>query len=104
MARSWMRETGKEVPEPIFEMEKVLRTLLDIYDKITIILEELLCGCYFDNVESIVEVILTKHYYFEQQVYNYCKRLVKLCEKFENEYNKFKNICKEVIKGSFFRD
>ena len=50
----WMKETGKNVPEPMLEMNKIIKTLTTNYDEITHILEELACGCYFDDVESII--------------------------------------------------
>ena len=55
----WMIETDKNVPEPMLEMNK---TLTMIYDETTHILEELMRGCYFDDVESIKGAIVTKEY------------------------------------------
>ena len=63
----------------------------------TIIFEELLCGCYFDDVESIIEAILTKVYHCQQEN-DYCQGLLKLCEEFENQHNKLEDICKEIMK------
>ena len=51
MGGQWMIETGKSVPKPMLEMNKIIKTLTTIYHEITHILEELACGCYFDDVE-----------------------------------------------------
>ena len=50
----WMIETEKNVPEPMIEMNKTIKTLTTIYNEITHILEELTSGCYFVDVESII--------------------------------------------------
>ena len=42
----WMIETEKNVPEPMIEMNKTIKTLTTIYNEITHILEELTSGCY----------------------------------------------------------
>ena len=62
MGGQWMIETGKNVPEPMLEMMKTIKTLTTFYHKITHILVELTCGCYFDDVESIIGAIMTKEY------------------------------------------
>ena len=62
MGGQWMIETGKNVPEPTLEMNKIIKTLMTIYGNITHILEELTCSSYFDDVESIIGAIMTKEY------------------------------------------
>ena len=51
MEGQWMVETGKRVPEPIRKMVQITETITKIYDIIPSILEELITGCYFDDVE-----------------------------------------------------
>ena len=46
-----MMETGKRAPELVFKMGVIIIALMTIYDEITDILEELMCGCYFHDVE-----------------------------------------------------
>lgn len=46
-----MMETGKRVPELVFKMGVIIIALMTISDEITDILEELMCGCYFHDVE-----------------------------------------------------
>ena len=58
----WMIETGKNVPEPMLEMNKTIKILITICDEINHILEELTCGCYFDDIKSIIKAIMTKEY------------------------------------------
>ena len=62
MAGQWMTETRKTAPEPVFKMGGIIIALVTICDEITDILEEVMCGCYFDDVESIIEAIITKKY------------------------------------------
>ena len=61
MAGQWMMETRKRAPEPVFKMGRIIIALMTICDEITDILEELMCGCYFDDVKSIIEAIMTKN-------------------------------------------
>ena len=96
-----MIETGKNVPEPTLEMNKIIKTLMTIYGNITHILEELTCSSYFDDVESIIGAIMTKEYW-DIQEYDYCKKLLKLCEDFEVKHNNLADICKEMMKEQFF--
>ena len=56
-----MMETGKRAPELVFKMGVIIIALMTIYDEITDILEELICGCYCDDVESVTEAIMTKN-------------------------------------------
>ena len=76
----WMIETGKNVPEPMLEMNKI-KTLTTIYYEISHILEELMCGSYFENVKSIVGTIMAKEYH-NMKKHGYCEKLLKLCEEF----------------------
>ena len=57
-----MIETGKNVPDLMHEMNKIINTQTIVYDEITDILEELICGCCFDDVKSIIKGIKTKEY------------------------------------------
>ena len=61
VAGQWMMETGKRAPELVFKMGVIIIALMTIYDEITDILEELICGCYCDDVESVTEAIMTKN-------------------------------------------
>ena len=81
-----MIETGKNVPEPMLEMNKI-KTLTTIYYEISHILEELMCGSYFENVKSIVGTIMAKEYHNVKK-HGYCEKLLKLCEEFEDKHNK----------------
>ena len=56
-----MMETRKRAPEPVFKMGSIIIALMTICDEITDILEELMCGCYFDDFKSIIEAIMTKN-------------------------------------------
>ena len=56
-----MMKTGKRAPELVFKMGVIIIALMTISDEITDILEELMCGCYSDDVESIREAIMTKN-------------------------------------------
>ena len=65
-----MMQTQKSVPEPTIKMNKIIKTLTVIYYEITDILEDLLCGCYFEDVESIIGAIMTQDYHsMEEHVY-----------------------------------
>lgn len=48
----------------------IIKALTKIYDAKTDILKELVSGCYFDDVKSIIEAIMTQEYY--------CEKLLKL--------------------------
>ena len=64
----------KKVPKPMLdEMNKIIKNLTAIYDEIVHILEEPICGCYFDNIESIVGVIMTKEYH-NMEEHDYCEK------------------------------
>ena len=97
MGGQWMIETRKNVPEPILEMDKIIKNLTTIYDEITHILEELTCGCNFDDVESIVGAIMTKEYR-DMEEHDYSEKLLKLCEDLEEKHNKHDDICKKIMK------
>ena len=97
MGGQWMIETGKNVPDPTHEMKKIIKTLTIIYDKITDILEELICVCYFDDVKSIVKAIKTKEYNC-MEGYGNCEKILKLCKDFEDKHSKLEDICKEIMK------
>ena len=97
MGRQWMNETRKNVPEPMLEVNKIIKTLTTIHDEITHILQELTCSCYFDDVKSIIEVIMTKEY-CDMQEHDYCEKLLKLCKDFEDKHNKLEDICREIMK------
>ena len=86
MGGQWIIETGKNVPEPMLEMNKI-KTLTTIYYEISHILEELMCGSYFDDVESIVGTIMAEEYH-NMKKHGYCEKLLKLCEEFEDKHNK----------------
>ena len=92
-----MIETRKNVPEPILEMDKIIKNLTTIYDEITHILEELTCGCNFDDVKSIVGAIMTKEYH-DMEEHDYSEKLLKLCEDLEEKHNKHDDICKKIMK------
>ena len=77
MEGQWMIETGKNVPVPMLEMNKIIKTLTIIHDEITHNLEERICGCYFDDVESIIGAIMTKEYH-DMEENDYCEKLLKL--------------------------
>ena len=97
MGVQWMIGTGKNLPEPMFEMNKIIKTLTTIYGEITHILEELTCGCYSDDVELIIGAIMTKEF-CDMQEHDYCKKLLKLCKDFEDKHNKLEDICKKTMK------
>ena len=61
-------------------MGQIIETITKIYDIIS--------GCYFDHVESIIEAITTKEYY-DIQEHDYCEKLLKLCKEFKGEHKKF---------------
>ena len=96
MAGQWMTETRKTAPEPVFKMGGIIIALVTICDEITDILEEVMCGCYFDDVESIIEAIITKKY-CNMQKHGYSKKLLKLFKEFEVEHNKLEDIRKEIM-------
>ena len=93
-------EMRKWVPELVFEMGGIIKAIMAIYDEITGILEELICKCYFDDVESIIEAITTMEHY-DIQDHDYCEKLLKLSKDFEDEHNKLENIFKEIMKEQF---
>ena len=100
MGNSWMIETEKLLPEVLFETGKNIRDLTCVYDEISNILAELLGACYFDNDESIIKAIFTKTYpcSCEQEGYDYCQKLVKVCKEFWNLHKKFEDNCKRIMK------
>ena len=75
----------------------IIKALMAIYDEITDILQELICKCYSDDVESIIEAIITKEHH-DIQDHDYCEKLLKLTKDFEDEHNKLENIFKEIMK------
>ena len=83
MGGQWMIEIRKNVPKSMFEMNKIIKNLTTIYDEIIHILEEPICGCYFDDIESIVGAIMTKEYH-NMEEHDYCEKLLKLCKEFED--------------------
>ena len=94
MGGQWIIETGRRVPETIFEMGKILKALTIIYDEITDILEELIYGCYFDDAESIIETIMTKEYYCIEE-HDYCEKLLRLCKTLKINIINFKIFVKK---------
>ena len=81
----------------MLEMNKIIKTLTTIYNEITHILKELIYGCYFDDVESIIRAIMIKEYH-DMQEHDYCEKLPKLCQEFEDKHNKLEGVCKEIMK------
>ena len=79
---------GKRVLRLIWKMGQIIETITKIYDIIS--------GCYFDHVESMIEAITTKEYY-DIQEQDYCEKLLKLCKEFKGEHKKLENICREVM-------
>lgn len=78
MGGQWMMEMRKRVPKAVFKMGGIIKALMTIFDEITDILEELICCCYFDDVKSVIEAIMTKEYCNIQE-HDYCEKL--LCKK-----------------------
>lgn len=54
-----MMETQKSIPESTLKINKIIKTPTVICDEITDILEDLLRGCYFEDIESIIGAIIT---------------------------------------------
>ena len=79
-------QNKENVPELMREMNKILKTLTMICDEITDILKEVICDCYFDDVESIIKAIKTKGYSCTEE-YDHCPKLLKPRKDFENELN-----------------
>ena len=96
MGGQWMIEARQNGPESMLEMNKI-KNLTTIYDPVTHILEELICGCYFDDIEAIVGAIMSKEYH-DMEEHDYCEKLLKLCEEFEDKHNKLEDVCKEKMK------
>ena len=94
MGGQWMIETGKYVPELMREINQIIKTLTIIYDEITDILEELIYGCYSDDVESIIKAIKTKEYSCTEEC-DHCAKLLKLRKDYEDEHNKLKMFIKK---------
>ena len=84
----------------MLEMNNIIKTLATIYGEITHILEELICGCYFDDMESVMRAIMTKEYR-DMQEHDYCEKILKLCKNFEDKHNKLEDICEEIMQEQF---
>lgn len=68
-----MIATRKELPEIKFKTETSIDNLTHLYSIITGIIEELVCSCYFDNIENLVEAIINREFHWDIQAYAHFK-------------------------------
>ena len=57
-----MIATGKELPDILLKIKLDIDELTHKYSTIRRIIEELLCACYFNNIENLIESIISKEF------------------------------------------
>ena len=97
LANNWMIATGKELPEILLKIKLNIDNQTQLYFIIKGIIEELLCTCYFDNIENLTEAIITREFCWDMQAYDYCQDLITKAKNFFEVSIDFDNNKKKLL-------
>ena len=73
---NWIIAIGKELTYTLLKIKSKIDVLPYNYSIITGIIKELLCACYFNNIENLIESIISKEFHCDMQAYDYFQDLV----------------------------
>ena len=82
LSTNWMIATGKGLPEILLKIKSKVDNLTHLYSIIRRIVEEVLCACYIDDIESLIEATISREFHWDMQVSDYCNDLLTETEKF----------------------
>ena len=94
---NWMIVTGKELPDILL---KIKLNIYKLTHKCSIIrenIEELLCAYYFNNIENLIDSIISKEFHWHMQAYDYCQDLVVETEEISETLLYFDNNRKKLL-------
>ena len=99
----------KELAQIVLKIKSNINDLTQLYSIVRGIIEELLCACYFDNIQNLIEATVSREFHWEMQAYDYCqdsltktKEFFKVLTDFEKNKKFLLNIPKIVAKNASF--
>ena len=62
-----MTATGKKLPDILLKIKSNIDELTHKYSIIRRIIEDLLCVCYFNNIENLIESVISEEFHLDMQ-------------------------------------
>lgn len=73
---NWITATGKELTDTLLKIKSKIDEMPYNYFIIIGTIKELPCVCYFNNIENLIESIISKEFHYDMQAYDYFQDLV----------------------------
>ena len=62
-----MIATGKKLPDILPNIKSIIDELTHKYSIIRRIIEELLCVCYFNDIENLIQSVISEEFHLDMQ-------------------------------------